>query len=42
VVLLDQGRAAAVGTHDELLATNERYRHVLAALESRSEERAVR
>ncbi len=31
VVLLDGGRAAAVGTHDELLATNERYRQVLAA-----------
>ena len=31
VVLLDEGRAAAVGTHDELLATNERYRQVLAA-----------
>lgn len=31
VVLLDGGRAAAVGTHDELLATNDRYRQVLAA-----------
>lgn len=31
VVLLDQGRAAAVGTHDELLASNARYRQVLAA-----------
>jgi len=31
VVLIDEGRAAATGTHDELLATNERYRAVLAA-----------
>jgi ATP-binding cassette subfamily B protein len=32
VVLLDDGGVAATGTHDELLATNERYREVLAAL----------
>ncbi|MBU6315188.1 MAG: ABC transporter ATP-binding protein/permease [Acidobacteria bacterium] len=32
VVLLDGGAVAAVGTHDELLATNDRYRAVLAAL----------
>lgn len=31
VVLLDKGRIVAEGTHDELLLTNERYRHVLAA-----------
>lgn len=31
VVLLDEGRAVAAGTHDELLASNERYREVLAA-----------
>jgi ATP-binding cassette subfamily B protein len=31
VVLLDDGRAAAVGTHEELLASNDRYRQVLAA-----------
>jgi ATP-binding cassette subfamily B protein len=30
VVLLDGGRVAASGSHDELLATNERYREVLA------------
>lgn len=30
VVLLDGGRVVADGTHDELLATNERYREVLA------------
>jgi ATP-binding cassette subfamily B protein len=32
VVLLDGGKVAASGTHDELLAGNERYRAVLAAL----------
>lgn len=31
VVLLDEGRVIAAGTHDELLATNHRYREVLAA-----------
>ena len=31
VILLDEGRAAAIGTHEELLAGNERYRQVLAA-----------
>jgi ATP-binding cassette subfamily B protein len=33
VVLLDEGRAAATGTHAELLATNQRYRDVLAAMD---------
>ncbi|MFZ9483085.1 MAG: ABC transporter ATP-binding protein [Ilumatobacteraceae bacterium] len=32
VVLLDEGRVAATGTHEELLATDARYRQVLAAL----------
>ena len=32
VVLIDRGRVAASGTHDELLATSPRYREVLAAL----------
>ena len=31
VVLVDRGRLAASGTHDELLATSSRYREVLAA-----------
>ena len=31
VVLLDNGVIAAVGTHDELIATSDRYREVLAA-----------
>ena len=31
VVLVDGGRVAATGTHDELLATSSRYREVLAA-----------
>jgi len=34
VVLLDQGRAVADGTHDELLATSARYREVLARAEA--------
>jgi ATP-binding cassette subfamily B protein len=33
VVLLEQGRIVADGTHHELLATNARYRAVLAASE---------
>ncbi len=35
VVLLDEGRVAATGTHGELLATNQRYRDVLAAMDRR-------
>lgn len=38
VVLLDKGRVAATGTHDGLLATNERYRAVLAALAAEDED----
>jgi ATP-binding cassette subfamily B protein len=33
VVLLDRGKVVADGTHDELLASNERYREVLARAE---------
>jgi len=41
VVLLDGGRVAAHGTHDELLATSARYRDVLAAWAARDEDEAV-
>jgi ATP-binding cassette subfamily B protein len=30
VILLDDGKVAAIGTHDELVAANARYREVLA------------
>lgn len=33
VALLDHGVIAEIGTHKELLATSERYRHVISALE---------
>jgi hypothetical protein len=33
-VLIDDGRVAAEGTHGSLLATDERYRRVLAAAEA--------
>jgi len=36
VVLLDEGRVAATGTHEELLATSPRYREVLAQGEQRT------
>ncbi|HEY6698103.1 MAG TPA: ABC transporter ATP-binding protein [Acidimicrobiales bacterium] len=35
VVLIDSGRVAAVGTHQSLLATDDRYRQVLAAAATR-------
>lgn len=34
VALLHEGRIAAVGTHAELLASNDQYRHVIASLEA--------
>jgi ATP-binding cassette subfamily B protein len=38
VVLLDDGRVAATGTHDQLLANEPRYRVVLAAMSRRVDE----
>jgi ATP-binding cassette subfamily B protein len=38
VVLLDEGRVVAEGTHDELLLTNARYRDILARSESAEED----
>jgi ATP-binding cassette, subfamily B, bacterial len=38
VVLLDGGRVAATGTHGELLATNQRYRDVLASMDRRHDD----
>jgi ATP-binding cassette subfamily B protein len=38
VVLLDRGRVAATGRHDELLATEPRYRAVLAAMAERDDD----
>ncbi|MEO1059727.1 MAG: ABC transporter ATP-binding protein, partial [Actinomycetota bacterium] len=37
VVLLAEGRVVATGTHDDLLATNTRYREVLAAMAAEDE-----
>ena len=41
VVLLDAGRVAATGTHDDLLATSPRYREVLAALAAEDDDEDV-
>ena len=32
VILLDEGKVAAIGTHDELVGSNARYREVLASM----------
>jgi ATP-binding cassette subfamily B protein len=40
VVLLDEGRVAAEGTHTGLLATSERYREVLTAAAAREAQAA--
>jgi len=42
VVLLDEGRVVATGTHDELLATSPRYRQVLAALADEDDDQVGR
>jgi ATP-binding cassette subfamily B protein len=41
VVLLDGGRVAATGTHEELVRTNARYRQVLAAMSAQEAARAA-
>lgn len=41
VVLVDEGRVAAHGTHEQLLVSNERYREVLAALTAEESELAA-
>ena len=41
VVLLDGGRVLAAGTHEELLATNDRYREVLASSEGPADDAEV-
>jgi ATP-binding cassette subfamily B protein len=41
VVLLDEGMVRAVGPHDELLASEPRYREVLAAMEDVERERSA-
>jgi ATP-binding cassette subfamily B protein len=41
VVLLDEGRVAATGTHEELVRTNARYRQVLAAMSAQEAARAA-
>jgi ATP-binding cassette subfamily B protein len=41
VVLIDSGRVAAEGTHESLLATDARYRQVLAAAAARESRRAA-
>jgi ATP-binding cassette subfamily B protein len=38
VALLEDGRVTAVGTHHDLLATNEHYRFVLSSLEEDRDE----
>jgi ATP-binding cassette subfamily B protein len=38
VILLDEGKVAAIGTHDEMVATNARYREVLASMSAPEED----
>jgi ABC-type multidrug transport system fused ATPase/permease subunit len=38
VVFLDGGTIAAIGKHEELVSSNERYREVLASMELNAEE----
>jgi ATP-binding cassette subfamily B protein len=41
VVLLDSGRVAAIGAHDDLLASEPRYREVLAAMSAAAADREL-
>lgn len=41
VILLDEGQVAAIGSHDELVATNARYREVLANMLTTSDTESV-
>ena len=41
VVLLDEGRVLATGTHEELLETNDRYREVLATADESPDDAEV-
>lgn len=41
VILLDEGRVAAIGSHDELVATSARYREVLANMTAASDPESV-
>lgn len=41
VILLDEGRVAAIGSHDELVATSARYREVLANMTATSDIESV-
>jgi ATP-binding cassette subfamily B protein len=39
VILLDEGKVAAIGTHDELVGSNARYREVLASMSAPEDEK---
>ena len=39
VILLDEGKVAAIGTHDELVGSNARYREVLASMSTPEDEK---
>jgi ATP-binding cassette subfamily B protein len=41
VILLDEGRVVAIGSHDELVATSARYREVLANMTATSDPESV-
>jgi ATP-binding cassette subfamily B protein len=41
VILLDEGKVAAIGTHDELVGSNARYREVLASMSAPEEDEKV-